>query len=82
MPGHIIRSETVKNLIERDEIWEFDMGGNQTDNKLGWTDQLRKHFVISVSNNNFYGSFLTYSKKLFRTFKKHDEIDFTKTVDL
>lgn len=70
MPGHIIRSEVVKDLIAREETWEYDWGGNVTENKLGWTDQQRNHIGIAVSNNSFYGRFLIFIRILFRQIKK------------
>ena len=69
MPGHYLKTAILKDLINRDGIWEYDMGGDDAGYKLNWTDHSRQHLNIMKANNLFYGKMLIKAKKMLPVLK-------------
>ncbi len=62
-PGNNLQLTILKDLFEREGIWEYDMGGQAYDYKLKWTETVRSHISIYIGAQGLYGKMLLRGKK-------------------
>jgi CelD/BcsL family acetyltransferase involved in cellulose biosynthesis len=74
-PGYFLHAHIIKELIESDEKWEFDLSGDLTEFKSRLAKQIRKHLMITTGRNNLYGRLLmSFKKALMKTNKMEHSI--------
>lgn len=61
-PGNGLRTLILQDLFSRDEICEYDMGGDAYSYKLKWTTQIRKHISVFIGNNTPRGKIIMTAK--------------------
>ena len=73
-PGQMMILNTLKDLFDSAQKWEFDMGGMAADFKLDWTEKVRLHLNVSVTYPGVYGNLLTFGRNrilpILKNFKK------------
>ncbi len=61
-PGNVLKLSILKEIFERNGIWEYDMGGQAVNYKTKWANRLREHLIITAGNSSLYGNFLMFGK--------------------
>ncbi len=61
-PGNSLKVFLVKDLMNREGTWEYDLGGLAYDYKLRWTKLVRKHIAVTVSAGTMRGNLLMFGK--------------------
>jgi len=61
-PGNSLRAYLIQDLMNREDVWEYDLGGMAYDYKLKWTNTIREHIAVMAGCGNFLGNLLMYAK--------------------
>jgi CelD/BcsL family acetyltransferase involved in cellulose biosynthesis len=75
-PGNGLRVAIMKDLFEREQVWEYDFGGQNYPYKLRWTKSVRRHNDVTASRPGLFGNVLLLGKRMLplarkvRSFKK------------
>lgn len=70
-PGNSLKIFVIKDLMNREGVWEYDLGGMAYDYKLKWTNTIREHIAVMAGCGSFRGNLLMYAKtKIWPHFQK------------
>lgn len=64
-PGNTLKLWALKDLFIRDDVYEYDWGGDPTGYKLEWRGDVRKHVAVTVGNRNSRGRLILLTKSAF-----------------
>ena len=59
-PGSFLDYQIIKQLYQRGDICEYDMGGNADFYKLRWTKHYRKHQTVYIFRKEIYSRILYF----------------------
>lgn len=77
-PGNAIKLFLLKDLFNRPEVWEYDLGGQAVDYKAKWAHGVKEHHLITAGSSGIYGGLLMMGKLkvlplMQRLFAKHEK---------
>lgn len=75
-PGNNIQQAVLRDLFDREGVWEYDMGGQAYDYKLKWTDKIRTHIDLWASGSRPWGKLLMFGKRRIIPFFRESIPDF------
>lgn len=61
-PGNSLRITILKNLFDKPEACEYDMGGDDDPYKLEWCGKIHKHVTVTLGNRNIKGRAVMFAK--------------------
>lgn len=61
-PGNSLRIAILKNLFDKPETYEYDMGGDDDPYKLEWCGKIHKHVTVTLGNRNIKGRAVMFVK--------------------
>jgi len=62
-PGYTVKTAIIKDLINRDGLWQFDLGGGFAAYKSGWCNSSRHHINVWLGSEKIYGKLLMKGKR-------------------
>ena len=69
-PGNTLKQYILIDLFNRPGVWEYDMGGQAADYKIKWTNQLRKHYHITINSSSLFGNIYMIGKTIIQPIVK------------
>jgi hypothetical protein len=61
-PGKMLQLFILKDLFNREGVWQYDLGGMAGSHKTNWANNIKRHYIVTTGSSSFYGNLLMIGK--------------------